>query len=245
MPVVLITGSATGVGRACALRFAAAGYDVVVNFSRSKQEAQETVKMVEALGVSALLVKCDVSDDAAVRTMFHEVEQRFGQLDILINNAACTWAINLAQLDEMTEEKWDRILAVNLKGPFFVTRAAAPLLRKSDQAAIVNVSSIAGIGGAGSSIAYCASKGALNTMTKSLARALAPRIRVNAVCPGPIDSRWMKEWMTDDEIKQLTARDPIPRSSSTDDITDAIMFLAVGAKMVTGQCLVVDGGRTI
>lgn len=245
MPVALITGSATGVGRACAVRFATLGYDVVVNYSRSEAEAVETVRLVEATGQAALLAKCDVGDEAAVREMLQQVEQRFGQLDVLVNNAACTWAVPLPNLDEMTEERWDRILAVNLKGPFFVTRAAVPLLKKSSRAAVVNVSSVAGNEGIGSSIAYCASKGALNTLTKSLARALAPEIRVNAVCPGPIESRWMTNWMTPDEIKKLTAHDPIPRSSTPDDIADAILFLATGTQMTTGQCLVVDGGRTI
>jgi len=245
MPTALVTGSATGVGRACAARLAAAGFDVVVNYSRSEDEAKETCRLVEAEGVSSLLVKCDVSRNDAVVEMLKCIEKKFGRLDVLINNAGCTSPIPHRNLDEMTEEKWDRILAVNLKGPFFVTRAAVPLLRKSDQAAVVNVSSIAGIGGTGSSIAYCASKGALNTMTKSLARVLAPEIRVNAVCPGPIDTRWMTAWMTPEEIEKMTAHDPIPRASSPDDIADAILFLATGSQMMTGQCIVVDGGRTI
>jgi len=245
MPTALVTGSATGVGRACAARLAAAGFDVVVNYSRSEAEARETCQLVEAEGVSALLVKCDVSEDAAVREMMRQIEKKFGGLDVVINNAGCTFPVAHPQLEEMTEEKWDRILGVNLKGPFFVARAAAPLLRKSDRAAIVNISSIAGIGGRGSSIAYCASKGGLNTMTKSLALALAPEIRVNAVCPGPIETRWMKAWMTPEEIERMTAHDPLPRASTSDDIADAVMFLATGTQMMTGQCIVVDGGRTI
>jgi len=245
MPTALVTGSATGVGRACAARFAALGFNVVVNYSRSESEANETCRLIESEGASSLLIKCDVSRDEDVRHMIEQVEKRFGTLDVVINNAGCTFPVNHKNLDEMTEEKWDRILEVNLKGPFFVTRAAVPLLRKSDRAAIVNVSSIAGIGGTGSSIAYCASKGGLNTMTKSLARALAPDIRVNAVCPGPIETRWMSAWMTPEEIERMTANDPLPRASTPDDIADAVLFLATGAQMMTGQCIVVDGGRTI
>lgn len=245
MPTALVTGSATGVGRACAARFAAAGFDVVINCSRSAAEAEETSQLVQAEGVSSLVVECDVSQDAAVREMIQRIEQKFGGLDVLVNNAGCTFPVPHPQLEEMTEEKWDRILAVNLKGPFFVSRAAAPLLRKSDRAAIVNVSSIAALGGRGSSIAYCASKGGLNTLTKSLALALAPDIRVNAVCPGPIDTRWMSSWMSPEEIERMTAHDPLPRMSTPDDIADAVMFLATGGQMMTGQCIVVDGGRTI
>src|SRR5260370_13545932 len=188
--VAFVTGSATGIGRACALRFAKNKFHVVVNYSRSEAEARETLKLVEACAVRGLLVKCDVGSDAAVRDMLHTVEREFGRLDVLVNNAGMTWFIDHKNLEEMTEEKWDRILQVNLKGPFFCIRAAVPLLRKSGGGAVVSVSSVAGISGDGSSIAYAASKGALNTMTKSLARALGPEIRVNAVCPRPADTRW-------------------------------------------------------
>ena len=244
-PVALITGAATGVGRACAEQFARRGYDVVVNYSRSEQEAQETGALVQAVGARALLIQCDVSEDALVREMLARIESEFGRLDVLVNNAGTTYFIEHQQLEELTEEKWDRILAVNLKGPFFVTRAAAPLLRKSSAAAVVNVSSVAGIAGQGSSIAYCASKGALNTMTKSLARALAPEIRVNAVCPGPIDTRWLRGWKSADEIESLVAGYPIPRAAQPDDIADAVLYLATGTTLTTGQLLVVDGGRTM
>ena len=243
--VALVTGSATGVGRACAVRFAQLGYDVVVNYSRSEAEAQETSRLAAAEGARVLVVPCDVSDDRAVREMLAQTERELGRLDVLVNNAGMTYFIDHPSLEELTEEKWDRILAVNLKGPFFVTRAAVPLLRRSPQAAVVNISSVAGIAGQGSSIAYCASKGALNTMTKSLARALAPQIRVNAVCPGPIDTRWLRSWKSDVEIQSLVQGYPIPRAAEPDDIVDAVVYLATGTTLTTGQCLVVDGGRTM
>ena len=242
--VALVTGSATGVGRACAIRFAQLGFDVVVNYSRSEAEARETVALVEAAGAEAMLVKCDISDDAAVTAMLAQIETTFGRLDVLVNNAACTFPVEHKNLDAMTEDKWDRILAVNVKGTFFVTRAATPLLRKSDQAAVVTVSSVAGLVGLGSSIAYCASKGAVNTMTKSLARVLAP-IRVNAVCPGPIETRWLHSFLSDEQIAGMVAKYPIPRVATPDDITDAIYFLACGTQLTTGQCLTVDGGQTL
>jgi 3-oxoacyl-[acyl-carrier protein] reductase len=243
--VALVTGSATGIGRACALRFAENGFDVVVNYSRSEAEARETLGLVEACGVKGLLVQCDVGSDAAVRDMLHTIEREFGRLDVLVNNAGTTWFIDHKNLEELTEEKWDRILQVNLKGPFFCIRAAVPLLRKSGGGAIVSVSSVAGLSGDGSSIAYAASKGALNTMTKSLARALGPEIRVNAVCPGPVDTRWLRAVMTGEELEKRTTHFPMQRAAQPEDIADAVIYLATGTSLTTGQCLVVDGGRTM
>jgi 3-oxoacyl-[acyl-carrier protein] reductase len=243
--VALVTGSATGIGRACALRFAENGFDVVVNYSKSEAEARETLQLVEACHVRGLLVQCDVGSDAAVRQMLHQVEAEFGRLDVLVNNAATTYFIDHKNLEELTEEKWDRILQVNLKGPFFCVRAAEPLMRKSGGGAIVSVSSVAGIGGEGSSIAYAASKGALNTMTKSLARVLGPEIRVNAVCPGPVDTRWLRAVMSAEDLAKRTAGYPMQRTALPEDIADAVLFLTLGTSLATGQCLVVDGGRTM
>lgn len=243
--VVLVTGSATGIGRAAALRFAANGFDVVVNYSKSEAEARETLALVQGRGVRGLLVKADVGSDAAVREMLHQIEQEFGRLDVLVNNAATTYFIDHKKLDDLTEEMWDKILRVNLKGPFFCVRAAVPLLRKSGGGSIVSVSSVAGIAGEGSSIAYCASKGALNTMTRSLARVLGPEIRVNAVCPGPVDTRWLRAVMTEEELEQRTSGYPMRRPAQPEDIADAIFYLATGTTLTTGQCLVVDGGRTM
>jgi 3-oxoacyl-[acyl-carrier protein] reductase len=244
-PVALVTGGGTGVGRACALQFAERGYDVVVNYSRSAGDAEQTVAEVAKLGASAFAYQCDVSSEADVRGMIDKIERHFGRLDVLVNNAATTNFIPHADLDAMTEAMWDRILAVNTKGPFFCTRAAAKLLAAGGNGSVVNVSSIAGITGAGSSIAYCASKGALNTLTKSLARALAPKIRVNAVCPGPIDSRWIREGNPNWDLDKMVAGLPLPRASQPKDIADAVVFLAIGTSMVTGQFVVVDGGQTL
>jgi len=243
--VALVTGSATGIGRACALRFAQNGFHVVVNYSRSEADARETLKLVEACQVRGLLVQCDVGSDAAVRDMLHTVERAFGRLDVLVNNAGTTSFIDHKNLEEMTEEKWDRILQVNLKGPFFCIRAAVPLLRKSGGGTVVSVSSVAGLSGDGSSIAYAASSGALNTMTKSLARALGPEIRVNAVCPGPVDTRWLRAVMSPEELEKRTAHFPMQRPALPEDIADAVFYLATGTSLTTGQCLVVDGGRTM
>lgn len=244
-PLALITGSATGVGRSCAMKLATLGYDIVVNYTKSEEEARETVALVEAAGAKSLLIQCDISDDNAVQQMFQQIADEYDALSVLVNNAGCTFPVPHSNLDEMTEEKWDRILAVNLKGTFFVTRAAVPFLKKSDNAAVINISSVAGIAGMGSSIAYCASKGALNTMTKSLARVLAPEIRVNAVCPGPIDTRWLRTWMNEVQIEEFVSDYPIPKCSTPDDVADTVCYLAVGTTMTTGQCLILDGGRTM
>jgi 3-oxoacyl-[acyl-carrier protein] reductase len=244
-PVALVTGSATGVGRACVLQFAQRGYDVVVNYSRSEQDARQTAADAEALGAKTLVIRCDVADNTAVRQMITEINDTFGRLDALVNNAATTTFIEHGNLDALTEEMWDRMLAVNLKGAFFVTRAAADLLRASGAGSVVNVSSVAAMTGSGSSIAYCATKAGLNTMTKSLARVLAPEVRVNAVCPGPINSRWIKQGNPDWDIAEMVADFPIPKASEPDDIADAILFFSTGTTMATGQVLGVDGGQTL
>jgi len=145
----------------------------------------------------------------------------------------------------MTEEKWDQIFAVNTKGPFFVIRAATPLLKKGPSSSVVNISSAAGVSGFGSSVAYCASKGTLNTMTKTLARALAPKIRVNAVYPGPIDSRWLRQGMTEEEIQDRVSSLPISEIVSPDDVADTVAYLATGTSKTTGQLLTVDCGRSM
>jgi 3-oxoacyl-[acyl-carrier protein] reductase len=241
--VALVTGGGTGVGRATTLQFAQRGFNVVVNYSRSASDAEATAAEAGEHNVQAIVAKCDVSDDPQVRAMIDNVRSEFGRLDVLVNNAGMTHFVPHTDLDALTTEKWDEILAVNLKGPFFVSRAAIPLMKASGGGAIVNVASVAGLAGAGSSIAYAASKGGLITMTKSFARAFAPEIRVNAVCPGVILSRWLdgREELIDAAIK-IT---PLRKASTPDDIADAILFLATEANMMTGQALTIDGGRTM
>ena len=244
-PVALITGSATGVGRSCVLEFAKRGYAVIINYSRSEAEAMQTAEDVESLGATSLVVRTDVASDQQVRAMANQIESTFGRLDVLVNNAATTSFIPHEDLEGLTEEMWDRMLAVNLKGAFFVTRSVADLLRAGDGGSVVNVSSIAGIVGAGSSIAYCTTKAGLNVMTKSLARVMAPKVRVNSVCPGPIDSRWIREGNPNWDLDAMVADYPIPKASQPEDVADAVLFFAINAAMVTGQILNVDGGMTL
>lgn len=240
--VALVTGGGTGVGRAAILQFARRGFDVVVNYSRSREEAEETAHDAEQLGAKALVVACDVADDEQVRAMIEQCQQHFGRLDVIVNNAGRTHFIDHADLEAVTDDVWDEILNVNLKGAFQVSRAGIPLLRAAG-GAIVNVASTAGVGGQGSSIPYAASKGAMVTMTKSLARSLAPNIRVNAVCPGVIISRWLAD--RPQMLEAAVKITPLRRASTTDDVADVITFLACDAEMMTGQALIVDGGRTI
>ncbi|MGE0758649.1 MAG: SDR family NAD(P)-dependent oxidoreductase [Pirellulaceae bacterium] len=241
--VALVTGGGTGVGRSTVLQLARRGFHVAVNYSRSRDDAEATAEAARQLGVRALPVACNVAEDGAVREMIRTCEREFGRLDVVVNNAGTTHFVTHTDLEAMSEAKWDEILAVNLKGPFFVSRAAIPLLRASGGGSIVNVASVAGVAGSGSSIAYAASKGGLITMTKSLAKAFAPDIRVNAVCPGPIVSRWLADHQ--DMIEAAIRVTPLKKASSTDDIADVVTFLACDAGMMTGQALIVDGGRTM
>ena len=241
--VALITGGGTGVGQSTTLQLAERGYAIAINYSRSKDDAEKTAVAAREKGTRAITIACDVSSDQQVHAMIERCQAEFGRLDVLVNNAGMTHFVQHSDLDAMTEAKWDEILAVNLKGPFFVSRAAIPLMRASGGGSIVNVASVAGVAGSGSSIAYAASKGGLITMTKSLAKAFAPDIRVNAVCPGPIISRWLADHQ--DLVDAAIKVTPLMRASSTDDIADAVVFLATSAHMMTGQALIIDGGRTM
>ncbi len=240
--VALVTGSATGIGRAAALRLARDGLAVTVNYSRSEKEARETFDAVRALGVPALLCRASVADDSAVREMVARCRAELGGLDVLVNNAGTTHFIDHADLDALTDPVWDDILGVNLKGTFYCCRAALPALRER-RGAIVNVTSVAGLQGHGSSIPYAASKAAVNCMTKSLARAFAPDVRVNAVAPGPVLTRWLADHM--EQVERSLLVTPMRRASAPDDIADVIAFLALGTGLMTGQVVVVDGGRTM
>jgi 3-oxoacyl-[acyl-carrier protein] reductase len=239
--VALVTGSATGVGRACAVRFAQLGYAVTVNYSKSEADAIETANLVEACGVPVLLCKATVGDDAQVKQMVAQTAATFGRLDVLVNNAGMTHFVAYTDLDALTETVWDEIFQVNVKGAFYSIRAAMPLL-KAAKGNVVNVTSVAGLTGMGSSIPYAASKAALNCMTQSLARAFGPDVRVNAVAPGPILTRWLEG--REAHIQKFLDQAPLGRAATPDDIADTVIYLATGTTLTTGQVLVVDGGRT-
>ncbi len=244
----IVTGSAVGVGRATALELAKRGANVVVNYSRSEQEAKETVAEVERLGARALLVRADVSNDAEVRSMVQQTVDAFGAVHVLVNNAATTVFVPFPDLEGLTEDAWDRILAVNLKGPFFCSRAVAQPMRATGGGAIVNVASVAGIRAVGSSIAYAASKAGLINMTIALARVLAPEIRVNCVAPGFIDTRWLKQGLGkgyEGAKRYQSEQTPLKRVATPEDVAQVVLSLIEGADFVTGQTIAIDGGNLI
>jgi 3-oxoacyl-[acyl-carrier protein] reductase len=240
--VALVTGSATGIGRAVALRFAKEGIAVAANYSRSEAEAEQTLAELLKFGVAAILCKANVGNDREVRAMVERCRSELGGLDILVNNAATTRFIDHKDLEALTEEVWDEILGVNVKGTYYCCRAAMPLLRER-HGNIVNVTSVAGLQGDGSSIAYAASKAAVNCLTKSLARAFGPEVRVNAVAPGPVLTRWLAGHQ--DRVDRFVQTTPLKRAATPEDIADAVAFLALNAPLMTGQVIVVDGGRTM
>jgi 3-oxoacyl-[acyl-carrier protein] reductase len=243
--VAIVTGSATGVGAATALGLASMGCGVVVNYTKSEAEARDTLAQVEKLGVPAMLAQCDVSDDAAVRAMVKRTVDELGGVEILVNNAGTTYFVNHADLEGLTEEMWDRTLAVNLKGTFFCTRAVAPYMKRRGEGAIVNVSSVAGVRGVGSSIAYAASKAGVINLTLSTSRVLGPEIRVNCVAPGFIDGRWLRAGIGEnyEMARERTAQSSVLRKVTTpEDIAQVVVSLITSADLVTGQTVVVDAG---
>ncbi len=240
--VALITGSATGVGRVCAVRFAKLGFAVAVNYSKSEAEATETADLVRAAGAPVRVYQASVGDDGAVRAMVADAAAAFGGLDVLVNNAGTTHFVPHTDLDALTDAVWDDIFQVNVKGAFYASRAAMPHL-KARGGNVVNVTSVAGQTGQGSSIPYCASKAALNCVTLSLARAFGPEVRVNAIAPGPILTRWLAG--REAHVAKYLEQAPLGRAADPDDIADAVIYLATGTTLTTGQVLVVDGGRTM
>src|ERR1700692_1638170 len=203
-PVALITGAATGIGRAAAVALAEAGFDVVINYSRSEAAARETAALAQGKGAKTLLFPCDVSDDPSVRKMLAAVESEFGRLDALVNNAGTTTNVKPSDFEGMTAEEWDRVFAVNVRGMFQVTRAAAPLL-KAARGSVVNTASIVGLRPGPQPLPYAASKAAVVSLTKLLALKLAPDVRVNAVAPGWMEGDWMKR-MLETRYDDLMAR---------------------------------------
>ena len=244
--VALITGAATGIGRSATLALARAGYDVVINYGSSEAAARETAKEAEAAGAKTLLVKCDVSDEKGVRAMLAQVKDRFGRLDVLVNNAGTTASWKPKDLETLSLEEWDRVFAVNVRGLFQVTRAAVPMLKEA-KGCVVNTASIVGLRPGPQPLPYAASKAAVVNMTKTLAWNLGPEIRVNAVAPGWMEGDWMKRMLKDkyDDLMGKRAKaTPLKRVVTADDVAETMMSLIQGNRFVTGEIIVIDGGFT-
>jgi 3-oxoacyl-[acyl-carrier protein] reductase len=240
----LVTGGATGIGRSAVLALARAGYDVAINYSSSETAARDTSREAEKLGAKTLLVKCDVSDEAAVRSMLDSINKTFGRLDVLINNAGTTAAWKTKDLDSLSLDEWDRVFAVNVRGLFQVTRAAAPLLRVN-KGCVVNTASIVGLRPGPQPPPYAASKAAVVNLTKTLAWNLGPEIRVNAVAPGWMEGDWMKRMLKDkyeDLMGKRAKSTPLKRVVTADDVAQTMMSLIESNRFVTGEIIVIDGG---
>ncbi|MFD1177668.1 SDR family NAD(P)-dependent oxidoreductase [Paenibacillus puldeungensis] len=240
--VVLVTGGGTGIGRATSLLLAERGATVAVNYSRSKAEAEETVSQINESGGKAMAIRANVSKDNEVRKMVEDIVQKFGVIDFLVNNASITRYIPMNDLDSVTEEVWDELFAVNVKGMFNCARAVVPYMKARKQGAIVNVGSIAGLTGKGSSLPYAVSKAAVHGLTKSLAHALAPEIRVCSVAPGAVKTRWWEG--KEEQMHSLISHLPLGRISTADDIAELICAVLVQPSL-TGQVITVDNGQTL
>ncbi len=243
----LITGGATGIGRSAVLALAKAGYDVAINYGSSEAAARETAAEAEKLGVRALTLKCDVSDEKAVLAMLAEVDSAFGKLDVLVNNAGTTASMKLKDLDSISIDEWDRVFNVNVRGLFLTTRASVPLLRKGMNPCIVNTASIVGLRPGPQPLPYAASKAAVVNLTKTLAYNLGPDIRVNAVAPGWMEGDWMKRMLKDkyeDLMGKRARATPLKRCVTADDVAETMMSLVQGNRFVTGEIIVIDGGFT-
>lgn len=237
--VALVTGGGKRIGRAIALTLGRAGASIVVNYHQSRAAALATVEEIAALGVRAVAVRADVSRPRQVVAMFGKVEKSFDRLDVLVNNAGVffprTW-------DEIEEKDWDRVLGANLKGPFFCAQAAARIMMRQGGGDIINISSLGGLQAWPSYAHYCASKAGLISLTRTLAKALAPMIRVNSVAPGSI-------LFPDEErtpaVRKIISAIPLRKGGNADDIAQTVLFLATRSDFITGQVFAVDGGKSI
>ncbi|HVC39833.1 MAG TPA: glucose 1-dehydrogenase [Candidatus Dormibacteraeota bacterium] len=243
--VALVTGASRGMGRAIAVALAKGGHEVGINFSRSREQAEGAAQLVRACGRRALLVQADVSHDGEVRAMVDACIAEFGSLDTLVNNAGTTIDTPPEDLDGLLPEAWDRVFAVNVRGLFQVTRAALPWLRQSAVGNVVNMASIAGLRPSAQPFPYAASKAAVVNLTKTLARQLAPQVRVNAVAPGWVTGEWMEHTLGDNYQRLMDRRathTPMGQVATPEDVAAVVVSLVEANRLVTGEVLVVDGG---
>jgi 3-oxoacyl-[acyl-carrier protein] reductase len=246
--VAIVTGASSGVGRELSISLAEKDATVVINYAHSEAGAQDTLDAIEACGGRGMIHQADVSVDDECRALVAATIEAYGQLDILVNNAGTTTHLAHQELDLLSDEIWQSTLGVNLMGPFYMSRAAAPYLKKQG-GEIVMTSSVAGFTTGGSSIAYCASKAGLNSLTRCLAKVFGgSNVRVNAVCPGLIDGSWAQDGWGEawESVKSMVeGQSALGKIVSPADVAEAIMSLICGSDLVTGQLQVLDAGYTI
>lgn len=249
--VAIVTGSATGLGAACAVDLADRGWNVVINYTKSKKEADETYASVKARGGDAIVVQADVGQDADCRKLVLETLKKWGRIDGLINNAGTTKFQAQGDFEGVTPEDFDRIFRVNVTGTYMMSRAVWPTMKKQweehkERGSIVNVSTNATVTGNGSSIPYVASKGAVNTLTLMLARMFAPAARVNTICPGFIQSRWLLNGLGEAEYNKMKddmeQRTLLRQAGTPEQMAEAALFFLTSASNITGEILIVDAG---
>ncbi|NPD66555.1 SDR family oxidoreductase [Lichenicola cladoniae] len=244
--VALVTGAAKGIGRAIAVALAANGFDLAVNYSRSEDAAAATAKLCEAAGAAVVLVRADVSQEAEVAEMIGQVEARYGgHLDLLVNNAGTTSDVPPKAFDTMDVDDFDRVFAVNVRGLFLVIKHASRLLKAMPQADVINVASIVGLRPGPQPLPYSASKAAIISMTQTLAGALGPSIRVNALAPGWLEGEWMERTLAENYQTLMARRakaTPLKRCATVEDVGEAAVALATTLRFTTGQTIVIDGG---
>lgn len=243
MSTVLITGASRGIGAACTVAFAKAGYDVAVNYNHSKDKAQKLAAELCSYGVKALAVQADVSNSASVQEMFREVREAFGEVDILVNNAGIS---HVGLLTDMSDAEWNTLMATNLSSVFYCTKAALPAMLRAHSGVIINIASMWGEVGASCEAAYSATKAGVIGLTKALAKEVGPSgIRVNAVSPGVVMTDMMKDF-TEEDVAVLKEETPLMSLGTPEDIAQAVLFLASDkARFITGQVLSVNGGMVI
>ena len=243
--VAIITGGSRGVGAATAKLLATKGWNIVVTCTSSIDEAEGVINECKSIGVDGLAISANVSDESACQETINKTLNKWERIDFLVNNAGTTKFAHHADLDALTAEDFQYIYSVNVIGPFQMVKHAKKALLESKDASIVNVSSIAGVKGVGSSLAYATSKGALNTMTLSMARNLGP-IRVNAVCPGFIQGEWLKNGLGEEiynaAMKNFETTTPLKLTCTPEDVAIAIDSFINGSKVITGETLILDGG---
>jgi len=244
--VCVVTGSSSGIGAATARLYASQGWNVVVNYSRKSESAEAVAAQCRALGAEVLVLRTDVAQDADCRAMAQQVQDAWGRVDVLVNNAGTTKFANMKNLDALQADDFHAIYSVNVIGAYQMIRAFEPLLRQHPVTGVVNISSIASMLGTGSSIAYMASKGALNAMTIGLARALGPDIRVNAIAPGLVETPWMQDGLGparyEATVKAYKGKAVLDAVIAPEDVAQTAWYLGAHAAKTTGEVLLVDAG---